>query len=140
MCVDLLVEPAELEGEREIQQVWALSVYGIFGFPLDTLSVCDNSDFPSDESGNLLNMIMDSGAEEHVVSLADWKSLGEPTLKPAQVRLRSATGDDMGVSGCFMVRGWCDNQMVELTALVATRATRSFFVLSDEAGERWLQH
>ena len=31
----------------------------------------------------------------------------------------------MGVSGSFMVRGWCDNQMVELTALVATRATRS---------------
>ena len=25
----------------------------------------------------------------------------------------------------FMVRGWCENQMVELTALVATRATRS---------------
>ena len=70
-------------------------------------------------------MIMDSGAEEHVVSLADWKSLGEPVLKPAQVRLRSATGDDMGVSGSFMVRGWCDNQMVDSTALVATRATRS---------------
>ena len=31
----------------------------------------------------------------------------------------------MGVSGSFMARGWCDNQMVELTALVATRATRS---------------
>ena len=77
-------------------------------------------------SGNLLNMIKDSGAEEHVVSLADWKSLGEPVLlKPAQVRLRSATGDDMGVSGSFMVRGWCDHQMVELTALVATRVTRS---------------
>ena len=57
-------------------------------------------------------MIMDSGAEEHVVSLADWKSLGEPVLKPTQVRLRSATGDDMGVSGSFMVRGWCNNQMV----------------------------
>ena len=70
-------------------------------------------------------MIMESGAEEHVVSLADWRSLGEPVLKPAQVRLRSATGDDMGVSGSFMVRGWCDNQMVELTALVVTRATRS---------------
>ena len=64
---------------------------------------------------------MDSGAEEHVVSLADWKSLGEPLLKLAQVRLRSATGDDI----VFMVREWCDNQMVELTALVATRATRS---------------
>ena len=51
---------------------------------------------------------MDSGAEEHMVSLADWKSLGEPVLKPAQVRLRSATGDDMGVSGslygAWMVR------------------------------------
>ena len=35
------------------------------------------------------------GVEEHVVSLADWKSLGEPVLKPAQVLLRSATGDDM---------------------------------------------
>ena len=46
-------------------------------------------------------------------------------LKPAQVQVRSATGDDMGVSGSFMVRGCCDNQMVELTALVATRATRS---------------
>ena len=68
---------------------------------------------------------MDSGAEEHVVSLADWKSLVGPVLKLAQVRLRSATGDDMGVSCSFMVRGWCDDQMVELTALVATRATRS---------------
>ena len=68
---------------------------------------------------------MDSGAEEHVVSLAHWKSLGEPLLKPAQVRLRSATGDDMGVSGSFVVRGRCDNQMVELKALVATRATTS---------------
>ena len=25
----------------------------------------------------------------------------------------------------FTVRGWCDDQMVELTTLVATRATRS---------------
>ena len=98
-------EPAEPEEEREIQHVWALSVYDTSGFPLDALSVYDNSDLPSDESGNLLNMIMDSGAEENVVSLADWKSLGEPVLKPAQVRLRSATGDDMGVSGSFMVRG-----------------------------------
>ena len=103
----------------------ALSVCDMSGLPLDALSVYDNSDFPSDESGNLMNVNMDSGAKEHVVSLEDWKSLGEPLLKPAQVRLRSATGDDMGVSGIFTVRGWCDNQMVELTALVATRATRS---------------
>ena len=31
----------------------------------------------------------------------------------------------MGVSGILIVRGWCDNQMVELTAPVAIRATRS---------------
>ena len=116
---------SEPEEEREIQHVWAPSVCDMSDLPLGVLSVCDNSDLPSDEFGNLLNMIMDSGAEEHVVSLADWKSLGETLLKPAQVRLRSATGDDMGVSGSFVVRGWCDNQMVELTALVATRATRS---------------
>ena len=132
------MEPAGPEEEREIQHVWALSVYDTSGLPLDALSVCDNSDLPSDESGNLLNLIMDSGAEEHVVSLADWKSLGEPVLKPPQVRLRSATGDDMGVSGSFFkVRGWCDNQMVELTALVASF---KISVFCDEAGECWLQH
>ena len=101
-------EPAEPEEEREIQHVWALSVCDVSGIPLDVLSVCDNSDLPSDESGHLLNMIMDSGAEEHVVSLPDWKNLGEPLLKPAQVRLRSATGDDIGVFwqfyGAWMVR------------------------------------
>ena len=69
-------------------------------------------------------MIMDSGSEEHAVSLAGWRSLGEPLLEPAQVRLRSATGDDVGVSGSFVMRGWCDNKMVELTAVVATRATK----------------
>ena len=96
----------------------------ISGIPSDALSVCDNSDLPFGESGNLLNMIMDFCSEEHVVSLADWRSPGGPLLKPAQVRLRSATGDDM-VSGSFVVRGWCVNKLVELTALVATRATRS---------------
>ena len=95
----------EPEEETEIQHVWALSVCDISGFPLDALSVCGNSDFPSDESGKLLNMIMNFGAEEHVVSLADRKTPGESLMKPAQVRLRSATGEDMGVSGSFVVRG-----------------------------------
>ena len=65
------VEPAEPEEEKEIQHVWALSVCDTSGLPLDYLSVCHNSDLPFDESGNLLIFIMDSGAEEHVVSLAD---------------------------------------------------------------------
>ena len=78
---------------------------------------------------------MDSGAEEHVVSLADWKSLGEPLLKPAQVRLRRATGDDMGVCGSFMMRqsnGGVDSSGGDSRYKVS--------VLSDEAGECWLQH
>ena len=37
--------------------------HSISGIPLDAMSVLDNS--LSDESGNLLNMILDSGAEEH---------------------------------------------------------------------------
>ena len=119
------MEPAEPEEEREIQHVWALSVCDKSGIPSDALSVCDNSDLPSGESGNLLNMIMDCGVEEHEVSLADWRSFGEPLLKPAQFRMRSATGDDTGVSGSFVVRGWCDNKVVKLTVLVATRPTRS---------------
>ena len=86
------------------------TVCDISGIPLDVLSVCDNTGLPSDESANLLEKIMDSGAEEHVVSLADWKSLGEPLLKPAQVRLRSASGDDME----FLAVSWCvDGAMIK---------------------------
>ena len=51
--------------------------------------------------------------------------MGEASLRPAQVRMRSATGDDMGVIGSTSVRGWCDDKLVDMTALVATRATRS---------------
>ena len=43
----------------------------ISGIRSDALSVCDNSDIPCDESGNLLNKIVDSYADKHVVSLAD---------------------------------------------------------------------
>ena len=82
---------------------------------------------------------MDSGAEEHVVSLADWKSLGEPLLKPAQVRLRSETGDDMGVSGSFMVRGWCDNPNGGVHSSDGDSSYK-VSVFSNEAGECWLQH
>ena len=57
--------PAEPQEEREkFNTCGPLSVCDISGIPLDVLSVCDNSDLPSGESGNLLNMIMDSGAEE----------------------------------------------------------------------------
>ena len=46
---------------------------------------------------------MDSGAEEHVLSLADWKSLGQPVLKAGQVRLRSA----MVTTREFLAVLWC---------------------------------
>ena len=82
---------------------------------------------------------MDSGAEEHVISLADWKRLDRPFLKHTPVRLGSATGDDMGVSASFVVRGWCEDKLLELTALVATRATRSLFSAT-QTGECWPQN
>ena len=106
---------------------------------MDALSVCDNSDLPSDESGNLLNMIMDSGAEEHVVSLADWKSLGEPLLKPAQVRLRSATGDDISVSGNFY-GAWMVRQSNGGVDSFGGDSSYQVSVFSNETGECWLQH
>ena len=72
-CVDLLVgtqmlgllrwNPLSLRRKEKYNTLLADT------FPLGGLSVCDKSDLPSNESGNLLNM-MDSGAEEHVVSLA----------------------------------------------------------------------
>ena len=61
-----------------------------------------------------------------MVSLADWRSLGAPLLKPAQVRLRSATGDDMGVSGTFVVRGWCDKKKCGVDIFGLASHERSF--------------
>ena len=40
-----------------------------------------------------------------MLTLSDWQRLGEPQLQPAQVRLRSATGDGVGVLGGIVVRG-----------------------------------
>ena len=107
-AVEVNDEPEE--EYREIQHAWALSACKV-----DNTSV----------SVNMLHMMMDSGAEEHVVSLNDWRRLGSPVLKSAQIRLRCATGEDMGVSGSFVVRGWCEDKVVEMTVLVAARATRS---------------
>ena len=60
-----------------------------------------------------------------VVSHADWRQLGEASLRPAHVRMRNATGDDMGVTSSTSVRGWCDDKLVEMTAPVTTRGTRN---------------
>ena len=149
MCVDLLVgtqnaravavEPAEPERKEKFNTCGALSVYDTSGFPLDALSVCDNSSLPSGESGNLLNMIMDSGAEEHVVSLVDWKSLGEPVLKLAQFDCGVRLVTTFEFLAVFMVRGWCDNQMVEFDSSGGDSSFK-VSVFCDEAGECWLQH
>ena len=69
---------------------------------------------------------MDSGAQELVTScMLTRENLGAPSLRPAQVRLRSATSDDMGLLGSVSVRRLCNDKLLELTALVATRAARS---------------
>ena len=68
---------------NEIQNVWALSVYSMPGSQT------------RDSGSEFLYMIMDSGGEEHEFSQADWENVGEPSLRPAQVRFRSAAGDDL---------------------------------------------
>ena len=128
------VEPAKLEG-REIQHVWALSVCDVSGLPVGRFCLFATTPI-SRRIWYLLKVILDSGAEEHVVSLADWKSLGEPVLKLLKFdcAMRLVTTWSFWQ---FMVHGWCDDQMVELTALVATRAARS--LCSATSGECWLQ-
>ena len=119
------VEPVEPEEEREIQHVWV---------PVGWFVYCNKSNLPSNECGDLLNMIMDFCAEGHAVSLVDWKSLCQPVLK-----LRSATGDDMGgfwqFYGALMVRqsnGGVDGSGGDSNYKIS--------VFCDEAGECWLQH
>ena len=68
-AVEMESDDPNEEEYKEIQHVWAMSV-------------CNKSGTQSGESGgNLLSMIMDSGAEEHVVSLADWRRLGETSFE-----------------------------------------------------------
>ena len=52
--------PLSLKRSEKFNTCGALSVCDIPGITSDALSVCDNSDIPSGESGNLLSMIMDS--------------------------------------------------------------------------------
>ena len=54
-----------------MQSVWAMSV-------------CSS---PHGSGICFLYMLMDSGAEEHVISNAGWRHLGGPSLSPAQARL-----------------------------------------------------
>ena len=99
------VDPAEPEEEREIQHLWALSVCDISGISSDALSVCDNSDLPSGESGYLLNMIMDSGAEEHVVSLADLRQPGSRCC----LLLKFACAVRLVTTWEFLAVLWCED-------------------------------
>ena len=62
-------------------------------------------------------MIMDSGAEEHVVSLADWKSLGGPLCGAWMVRQRNGEVQSFGGNSSYQVS-----------------------VFSNETGACWLQH
>ena len=97
-AVEVDFEDTEEDPIKEIHDVWAITVCTTTKHTLHESSE-DNS-----------SMIMDSGAEEHVVTRADCQRLvrrgttgrrggGEEgaLLQLAQVRLRSATCDDMEV-------------------------------------------
>ena len=68
------------------------------------LAVCTSTEHMVHEIGeDNRRIIMHSGEEECVITRADWRRLGEPQLQPAQVRLRSATVDDMEVMRSIVV-------------------------------------
>ena len=72
-----------------------------------------------------------------MVSLEDWRNLGEPELTPAQVRLRSATGNDMGVAGSFCGT-WMVWQAIGGADSSGGDSSSKVPVFSDETGECWL--
>ena len=85
---------------REIQGVWSMSV-------------CNPSVSQTRGLGrHFLIMLIDSGSEEHVISLADWKRLGKPSLNPSHVRLHSATSDVVGVTGSTILAKMITNLFV----------------------------
>ena len=90
------------------------------------MTVCKSPGSQTRDSGSeFLYMIMDSGAEGQAISHADWRHLDEPSLRPAQVRLRSAAGNDMGVIVSISVHGGCDAKLVVLSPLFTTATTKS---------------
>ena len=74
---------------------------------------------------------MDSGAEEHVVTIADWPRLGGPLLQLAQVR-QMTTWKCWGPSYCAASAA---KEAVEVTSLVANQATKSVSLHCDETLE-----
>ena len=69
-----------------------------------------------------------------MVSLADWRRLGELLFK------RSATGDDMGVSGSFVVRGWMVRGQTGGADSFGGNSCCPVFVFSHETCEWQSQH
>ena len=114
---------AKLEEEREIQHVWALSVCDISGLPLDVLSDCDNSDLPSDESGNLLNMVMDLVIRK---TWCRWQT-GKVWVSQCWNLLIFDCAVRLVTTWVFLAVSWCaDGAIIKWwTALVATRAAKS---------------
>ena len=109
LCAGVDPEDTEKDPIKEAHDVW-------------TMAVCTSTEHMVHDIGeDNLSMIMDSGAEEHVITKGDWQRLGEPKLQHAQVRLWSATDDDMEVFGSVVLRGKCGKQEVEITGLSVQR-------------------
>ena len=114
-AVEVDSEDTEEDPIKEIHDVW-------------TLTVCTTTKHTLHESSeDNLSVIMDS-AQRNTWSPEQTARVrrggGEGALlQPAQVRLRSATCDDMEVLGGIVLRGKCSQQAVEITALVADQAT-----------------
>ncbi len=47
--------------------------------------------------------LLDTGADVHVMTMVEWRRLGEPMLTETKVKLTKASGEDLGALGTVKV-------------------------------------
>ena len=68
--------------------------------------------------------LLDTEADFQVMTMVEWRRLGEPMLTETKVKLTTASGEDLGALGTVKVRGCLKGQRVDFEAVVATKAQK----------------
>ena len=68
--------------------------------------------------------LLDTRADVHVITLAEWRRLGQPTVTETKVKLTTASGEDLGAVGTVRIRGHLEGHKVEFEAVVATKVKK----------------
>ncbi len=71
--------------------------------------------------------LLDTSADGHVMTMVEWRRLGQPMLTETKVKLMTASGEDLGALGTVKVRAWLNGHQVEFEAVLATKAQKCLF-------------